>query len=353
MGKNKFKLLLNISLALACSALFILLLLGVISAYVSELLTILLSALVGLIAVFLANAILHETGHLIAGLLSGLEFYSIKFLFVVVTKENGELKLSFSKSLGELGFTTLIPKTDKGVFKKYVISACGGLGASLVLILIQVIICLASKSLIVYTAIGITFPLTVYFFMVNMLPAFENNDGYLAYKYISGGEDSVIIGNYFKAVAQLYSGVEPSQLDSTLLVRYSGVGGYSANIRYLRYLAYVKNDEERALKELREISDLSEISNINDEIFEELFFSAILMDDKRFIKANEDQALAVFENPCRPQTYRIHASYRIWSGEKDWAKLILKSGISYCEKYPVKGISKSESKYMQILLNNL
>ena len=170
---------------------------------------------------------------------------------------------------------------------------------------------------------------------------------------MSGGEERVIIDNYFKAVSSLYSGVEPCDLDSSLLVRYDGINGYSVNIRYLRYLAYVKSDEERALKELREISDLSEISSLNDEIFEELFFNALLLNDKKFIKLHEVEAVAVFENAVRPQTYRVHASYRIWSGEKDWAKLILKSGLEFCKSYAVKGIAKSEEKYMKLLLNNL
>ncbi|MBQ3235149.1 MAG: hypothetical protein IJA97_03210 [Clostridia bacterium] len=352
MRKNKIKLLINISLALACSALFILLLLSVINGYSDSVLKILISAGVGLIAVYLLNSILHELGHLIVGLSCGLKFYSIKFLWFLVKVVNGRITFSLERAV-ELGSTVLSPNGTDKVLNKYVLSACGGLGATLALMIVQVAVCLASKSLIAYSALGITFPLTVYFFMVNLLPVFENCDGYLVYKYLSGGKERAIIENYFKATALLFSGVEPSDLDSTLLMRYDGVRGYSANIRYLRYLAYVKNDEERALKELREISDLSEISNLNDEIFEELFFSAILLNDKKFIKANEQSALAVFERPARPQTYRIHASYRIWSGEKDWAKLILSSGIKFCDDYAVKGIAKSEKSYMQLMLKNV
>ena len=272
---------------------------------------------------------------------------------MTVSKSKNGLKLGFDKSSKELGETILNPKGTDKVLQKYVLSACGGLGATLLIMVAQVLICLLCNSLLVYCSLGITFPLTVYFFMINFLPVFENNDGYLIYKYLSGGEERVIIDNYFKAVSSLYSGVEPCDLDSSLLVRYDGINGYSVNIRYLRYLAYVKSDEERALKELREISDLSEISSLNDEIFEELFFNALLLNDKKFIKLHEAEAVAVFENAVRPQTYRVHASYRIWSGEKDWAKLILKSGIEFCKSYAVKGIAKSEEKYMKILLNNL
>ncbi len=353
MKKNRLKILANICLIAICFALFALLFISLIGGYKTDALRITISVVSGLFLVFILNSILHELGHAILGVLSGLELYSIKFLFIEFTKDKGEYKFGFSKSQGELGSTILNPKSSKKVAKKYVVSACGGLGATFILLVFQVLVCLASSSLVLYSALGITFPLTVYFFMINLLPTYEKCDGYLVYKYLSGGEDRKIIENYFKATAQLFEGVEPSDLDSTLLVNYKGVSGYSANVRYLRYLAYVKNDEERALKELREISDLSEITNLNDEIFEEIFFSAVLMGDKKFIKAHESSATAVFENSSRPQTYRIHACYRIYNGEKDWAKLILESGIKFCEDYPVKGIAKSEKKYMEILLKNL
>lgn len=353
MKKNKLKLFASVSLIIICFALFLLLLLAVISGYSGAVWKILLSAGVGLIVVYLLNSIVHELGHLIVGVSCGLEFYSIKFLWLKLVKGENGLKFSFEKSMGELGFTALNPIGKDKIAKKYVSSAVGGLLATFAILIVQVVICLTAKSLILYCALGITLPLTVYYFMVNLLPIFENNDGYLVYKYLSGGKERLILENYFKAVALLYDGVEPSDLDSSLLVHYDGVSGYSANVRYLRYLAYVKNDEERALKELREMSDLSEISNLNDEIFEEIFFSAVLMNDKKFILKNEPFAVAVFEKPIRPQTFRIHASYRIWTGEKDWAKLILQSGIEFCKTYAVKGIAKSEEKYMALLLKNL
>ncbi len=353
MRRNRLKILANICIIAICIAIFALLFLSVISGYKTSALKISISVVSGVVIVLILNSILHELGHAIIGSLCGLELYSIKFLFVEFTKDKGYYKLGLSKTQGELGFTVLNPKSTDKVAKKYVLSACGGLGGTFLLLLFQVLVCLLSESLVLYSAFGVTFPLTVYFFMVNLLPIFERCDGYLVYKYLSGGEEKLIIENYFKATASLFNGVEPSDLDSTLLVNYKGTEGYSANIRYLRYLAYVKNDEERALKELREISDLSEISNLNDEIFEEIFFSAVLMEDRKFIKANEASMVAVFEKPSRPQTYRIHACYRIWNGEKDWAKLILESGIKFCDDYPVLGIAKSEKKYMEILLKNL
>lgn len=353
MKKNNVKILVNVSLAIVCIALFLLLFISILFAFNQNVLAVILSVGLGLFIILVSNSIFHELGHAIIGVFSGLELYSIKFFCFLFVREKGKIKFKFDKSLGELGSTVLNPKTKEKVLKKYVASAMGGLGATFILLLAQILICSLTKNLIVYCALGITFPLTVYIFMVNLLPVFENNDGYLVYKYLSGGDEREIIENYFTLIAELFLGVEPCDVTPSLLIKYNGVSGYSANIRYLRYLAFIRSDEERALKELREISDLSAISNLNDEIFEELFFSAILLNDKRFIKANEQSALAVFEKPVRPQTYRIHGAYRIWSGEKDWAKLILKSGIEFCKDYAVKGLASSEKKYMELLIKNI
>ena len=55
MKKTKIKLLANICLGVVCTALFALLLVFVISGYLSEVLKIVISSLVGLLVVFLLN----------------------------------------------------------------------------------------------------------------------------------------------------------------------------------------------------------------------------------------------------------------------------------------------------------
>ncbi|MBE5744310.1 MAG: hypothetical protein E7358_06325 [Clostridiales bacterium] len=352
MKKLKIKQLVNFSIALLCIALFALLLVSAIGVGVSTL-RVLISSFLGLAVTLIINVILHELGHLIVGVFSGLKFYSIQILWLFIGNENGKFKVKLKGTKGEFGSTELLPQNKENVLKNYVYSALGGLIATFILILIQVAICLTVKSIEVYSGLGITFPLTVYIFLVNFFPMFENNDGYLVYKYMSDGNDKVVCENYYTATAELISGIEPRDLDSSLLVNYSQSSSYSAGIRYLRYLAYINHDEESALKELREISDISENALLSDEIYEELFFSAILLNDVRYIKTREQSMTAIFEKSERPQTFRIHASYRFFTGEVDWAKSILQGGIEFCKNYPIKGIAKAEEKYMQAMLDNL
>ncbi len=353
MKKLRINQLVNLSIALVCIALFALLFISAISSPKISILKAVISALIGLIATLILNVALHELGHLIAGVFSGLKFYSIQILWLFIGYENGKFKLKFKRMGGELGSTELLPQSTENVFKNYVNSALGGLVVTFALIVIQVVVCLTVNVLEIYCALGITFPLTIYIFLVNFFPMFENNDGYLVYKFMSGGKDKVVLENYYSALAELKNGIEPCNLDSSLLLNYGGNEGYGAGIRYLRYLAYIKNDEESALKELREISDLSNNSFLADEIYEELFFSAIILNDVRYVKTRESNMTPLFEKCVRPQTFRIHASYRVFNGEIDWAKSILQGGIEFCKTYAIKGIAKSEEKYMQAMLDSI
>lgn len=353
MKKEKIKLLINGFIACVCVLLFVYLLLNLIMGYSSIVFKIILSATLGVILTLILNSILHETGHIISGVICGLKFNSVQFLCLFVGKVGGKFKVKFKSSEGELGVTELHPKNTKKVYEKYVVSAVGGLVASFILLIVQIVICWFSKSLVLYAGLGITFPITAYIFLINLLPLFENNDGHLVYTYLLGGDDRKICSNYYKAIALLYEGVEPSELEPSLLIEYEKEGQSSVGIRYLRYLAYIQSDEEMAIKELRKISDLTKFYSNREEVFEELYFSALTIGDDRFVKTYEQDAIKIFSKEERPQTFRVHATYRLKNGETDWAKLVLKSGIEFCSTYPIKGVAKAEKRYLEIMLKNL
>ena len=353
MKKSRLKLIINGLTAGLCVIVFAYLSVNLLTADLSNAFKILISIVLGVILIYLLNSIIHELGHLLAGVIVGLKFNSIQFLWLYIGKQNGKLKVKIKNTNGEVGVTELIPKNKEKVLEKYVLSAIGGLIASFLLMTAQILICLLSKNLIVYAGFGITFPITAYILLINVFPTFENNDGYLIYTYLQGGENKKVCQNYYEATALLYMGCEPSELEASLLIDYQVESEYTVGIRYLRYLAYIQNDEERALKELRKISDLSKFTSLREEVFEELYFSALTIGDDKFVKTYEQEAVRIFEKEQRPQSFRAHAVYRIKNGETDWAKLILKSGIEFCKTYAVKGVAKSEKRYMELMLNNL
>ncbi len=353
MKKSRLKLIINGLTACLCVLVFAYLSVNLLTAVVTKALTVVLSIVFGVIITYLLNSVVHEIGHLIAGLIVGLKFNSIQFLWIFIGKEGKKIKIRLKKSNGEVGVTELIPTSKHKVLDKYVVSTLGGLIATFLLLTAQILICFLSKSLVLYASLGITFPITAYILLINVFPTFENNDGYFVYTYLQGGENRKVCQNYYEATALLYLGVEPSEIEASLLIDYLVESEYAVGIRYLRYLAYIQSDEERALKELRKISDLSKFTSIKEEVFEELFFSALTIGDEIFIKTYEQDAVKIFEKQDRPQSYRTHAVYRIKNGEVDWAKLILKSGIEFCDNYAVKGVAKAEKRYMQLILNNL
>ena len=353
MKKKTIDLIINGLTACLCILLFAYLSVNLLTGYTSQALKVILSVIIGVFVTLALNSLVHELGHVSSGLLCGLKVNSVQVYWFFIGKDKGKLKIKMKSSGGEIGVTDLAPKSQNKVLEKYVISAIGGLIATLLLLIVQVLICLLSKSLILYAGLGITFPITAYIFLINLFPNFAGNDGYLVYTYLQGGNGKKVCQNYYLATALLYQGVEPSELEPSLLIDYGVDSEYSVGIRYLRYLAYLQSDEETAIKELRKISDLSKFSTAREEVFEELFFSALTIGDDKFVKAYEDYALSIFSKQERPQSFRAHSVYLIKNGEIDWAKLILNSGIEFCNTYPVKGVAKSEKRYMQEILNNL
>ena len=353
MKKKTINLIINGLTACLCIVLFAYLSVNLLTGYISQAVKVILSVVIGIFVTLALNSIVHELGHVLSGLLCGLKVNSVQFYFLYIGKDKGRFSVKIKSSGGEIGVTDLAPKTTEKVLEKYVISAIGGLIATLVLLIVQVLICLLSKSLILYAGLGITFPITAYIFLINLFPNFAGNDGYLIYTYLQGGNPKRVCKNYYLATALLYQGVEPSELEPSLLIDYGVESEYSVGIRYLRYLAYLQSDEETAIKELRKISDLSKFSTAHEEVFEELFFSALTIGDDKFVKSYEDYALSIFSKQARPQSFRAHAVYLIKNGEIDWAKLILTSGVEFCETYPIKGVAKAEKRYMEEILKNL
>ena len=347
--KNKaLKTIINVIIGIVCVALFVWLYVGMDEEFFPSI----LYAVLGVLAFYLINAIVHELAHVISGAIAGLKPYSVQILNLFIGKdESGKFKVCFKRSYGELGSTVLMPKNSEKVFEKHVISAFCALLSNLIVMVVQCVVALTTSSLFVYSFIGVSFPITLYIFLVNLIPVFEN-DGRLVVFFFTGGEDVEIAKNYYTAVSDLTLGQLPENLNSTLLIKI-GNGAYSAGIRYLRYLAYLKNDEESAFKELELIPSDNEPYMLFDEIEKEKFFIAMIKDNANYVNQFSGSIVGLIEDNKTPSDYRIHAVYRIRTGDIEWAKLILNSGIEFCKTYPNIGLALSEKAYMETLKNQL
>ncbi len=348
MKNRALKIILNAVIGIVSVAVFVLLFFSLRTDYFPAL----WYSLAGLVGAYLLNAIIHELAHVISGAIVGLKPYSVQILNLFIGKdETGKFRFAFRRSYGELGSTVFMPKTSVKVYEKHAISSLVALSSNLAILIAQCVIANASTNLVVVSTVGITFPVTLYLFLINFIPVFDN-DGKILYSFLLGGKNLQIAKNYHNALAELTLGTTPENLNSQYLI-IVGDSPYSVGIRYLRYLAYLKNDEEGAIKELMKISDISALPSISEDIEKELFFSAILLGNDKYIKECEDRVVGLLEKQFSPTDYRIHASYRIKTGEVEWAKLILNSGIEYCKTYPNKGLALSEEAYMNSIKNQL
>lgn len=315
--------------------------------YTAELI---LYSLLGLVITLFIASLVHELGHIIVGKACGLKVAVIKILFLNFSFED-KFKLSLCNPIN-FGETTLLPKTQENYSKKVVKSAIGGLSFSLVYMLIGMMLVAFCKNVSIVLIFGISYHLSAYVLLINLVPLNEESDGFLVFNYFFKSEsERFIIDNALNSTAQIMCGVQPKDLDSRLLTEFPlKVGYYSVVIKYYRYLACLWRDEERAFKELFEISDLDKISySLYEDVYKELFYSSIIMKDENFIKNNKDVVIGYIEKESSPVDYRIHASYRIYTGEKEWAKMIINSGISNLEKQAKYGNASYEIELLKRL----
>ncbi len=342
MKKKFFSKLLEWALTLSLLGLYAFMLVEVLTKTENLIFTIGLCVLGLIITVFLSS-LAHEIGHLIFGIFAGLKLYSIMVLFIKLTFKKGKFpKIQFVLPI-DFGSTDFLPKTREKYYKKICVSALGGLIFS-ALYLIMGVTFIYVGNYFTYLAFGITFPITAYIILVNLIPFDESSDGYLLFSAISGGQIKRIIDNCLTAIADITLGIQPKDLDSRLLAEFTkDCNAYSVRVIYLRYLAYFRRDRERAVKELISICDSQKL---NEEfyilIFKELFYDALLKKDDDYIKANQEEAVNYLSYEMHASDYRIHATYRAYIGDKDWAKLIIKSGEENLENFIEKGIAIAE-----------
>ncbi len=297
----------------------------------------------GIIITLFLSSLFHELGHLVFALFAGLKIYSFTVLFLQIQfrpKKFPKIKFVLPANFGDTG---LFPKKVEKFSKKVFISTIGGVVFSLIYLAFG-IISLYLGDYYTYCIFGITFPITAYIILVNVIPFTEDSDGGLLFNMLAGGKFKRIIENCLNATASVMLGVEPKDLDSRLLAEFtSDCDIYSVRIIYLRYLAYFRRDSERGVKELISICNSEKLDEyFYMAIFKELFYNALINKDDEYIKANCEEAVNYLSYELHPSDYRIHATYRLYTGEVEWAKLIVKEGEDKLPTFIEKGIVLQE-----------
>ena len=328
--------------------------LGILLAFKSNWLYIVLMSLLGLFITSIIASLFHELGHLIFGLFSGLKLVELKIAFISL-KFDKKFTISFVKPK-EFGETVFMPKNTTNYSFKLRMATLGGLVFSLIYLLFGMTIVFISSNLQLVLLFGVSYHLSFYILLVNAIPFSGSSDGTLLYSYyFKGGLSCELIDNVLSANAEILLGTMPKDVNSYYLTDFAvSYDYYLVMLKYYRYLAFLWRDEESAFKELFQISDISKLPDeLYEPIYKELFFASVIRGDSSFIKNNEEIIIGYLENNSSPQDYRIHASYRLYTGENEWAKLIIESGLKALENEVQTGFVKYEKEFLLILKSNI
>ncbi len=132
----------------------------------------------GMYLLLMLQIVIHETGHMIFGLLSGYTFCSIRFGNLMILKENGKLKMKRFSLAGTGGQCIMIPPEGEDI--PVILYNLGGVLMNLIVSVIALIVWiifptspLVSYLLLIFVVIGIGYV------VVNGVPLKEivNNDG--------------------------------------------------------------------------------------------------------------------------------------------------------------------------------
>ena len=308
-----------------------------------------------IIAVFLQTAI-HEAGHLCFGLLTGYDFLSYRVGSLVLTKENGKLRLASYYLPGTLGQCLMGPPADRSK-RPYFLYNAGGVIFNILtsLILLPFALKAASPFIRIFLLTVIMYGLIMFF--SNAIPTDATgvaNDGMNILELKDHPDSIDTFYNMLGMNKLLADGARPSQLDEGLLdlrqtTLHSGsIGAFNA---------------AQKVGILIDRHDFEEARMLIDQIFlEKLPLSAnqllSLRLEKKYLDClkgvNEpvtDKKLKRFVEAGRsnsPSIIRYLYARALLENDREAAQKLQESFMKLEKTYPFKGEYQSEKELMEV-----
>ncbi|MBO5851848.1 MAG: hypothetical protein J6R29_05910 [Clostridia bacterium] len=352
-NKDILKTLINGLIALVLLGLYIFAIVNAYGLFKGKLLLYVALLVAGAVVSLFLYSLIHELGHLTVGLFAGLKFSKICVLIFLLELENGKFKFKLVKPT-EFGYTEMLPKTPYNYAEKLAISAVGGLVFSLISAFASMFICLSfTGNIFVFCLFGAPYPLALYIFLINALPFFKGSDGDLVFSVLLDEKTPSTLKNYYTALASVLLKKEPCEINRNLLEIVDDKP-FSQPLKYLRYLSYLQTDFKKAYDE---ISALQKLDIIDDNLYfnvkKEVFFCKAVLHDDNYVNENASAIVGDIDLSDDLCNFRVHAVYRIFINDIDFAKLIIKNGIDTLSKKTQNGLVISEIKYLQALKEQL
>lgn len=298
---------------------------------------------------------LHELGHLVLGIIGGMEFKSINLPFISVTKiTKGKYKLAFSRLEGFLGACEMYPNGKTSPRRAFAMQSLGGPIGSLIWLLIGCLILALTPYISGYLVVllGMGTFISLDFFLRNALPSVSNgakSDGAQLLDIYKNTPSSKVLIAVLTAQSAYRRGLTPSQLPLELFYDLPQLPEDDPNYVFLlnnRYLYALDSldigmmsDVDRRLRSILPIVPDIYAEQINCDIFFDAFF---VDKDLTFLKANLTAVMKYLEKNDGVTACRIRAYYYFYVGDIPSAFSQMEACRNFAASYPIKGIAKME-----------
>jgi len=309
-------------------------------------------------AVYFVHIIVHESGHLVFGLLTGYKFSSFRIGSVIITKENGKLKFAHFSLMGTLGQCLLYPPEEENGKIPYRLYNFGGVIFNFLLAFISFVLYLLFPGIYVLSAaFMVSAVIGLWTAASNGIPmsGLVNNDGYNG---ISLGRDVHALrsfANQLRVNGRMAKGERLRDMPQELFELSEGADiANPINNTIIVFKCNRLMDEHR-FEEVRTLCEkLIENENImpiyKNMLICDLAFCEMLLGEEeraksRFNKEQKKFMAAMAKNPSIVRTWYAHALFF----EKNTAKAekYLADFEKIAANYPYSGDTESERELME------
>lgn len=329
---------------------------------------IILIAVIFMFIVFLLHIILHEAGHLLAGILTGYKLVSFRIgAFVWIKNKEGKLEFKRMKIQGTGGQCLMCPpdvETEKCPYKLY--HLFGGL-TNLILGAIGIILALILPQNIVtfilceeFGVIGIVLGLT------NLIPCKSGglqNDGYnlldLRHNFAAKKCMNLVLSmNALLTVADSYADLPDELVKELKSVDFKKMDLSNSSIanafNFQTGLLYVEGNYKEAYELQKYIVEYPDILPIfkNEAKCECLFFEIIQGEEKEIIEKRYDEELKKYikATSLYPSRQRLmYAYYKLYEKDEEKAAEALKKLEKMVDTFVIKADAKHELEVAKAL----
>ena len=307
--------------------------------------TVLISLLFSAIALavwYFIHNFLHELMHLVFAALTGGEIVEFAISGLKFYKEKGKLKVKFNFRSTYAGWTSFVCKSPQKAYKTLYFALYGGfVGTALTFLIIAIIFSIWTNYYTYYLVLMGAFSV-LYMFIINFMCGFKTSDGHLLFLHKSGYTDFANSAIRLEIEGWMYKGKSLSEIDDYTMTEMFAEEKKASYYDYL--LALEMGDLSSADNILTELEKISENDdNEHIDLLLERFFLSCLTYSEDLVERDKNICLEIIEEADSLVSLRAHIAYRKFTGEVDWAKLLIKSYKSRLAEIDVKGYKKTET----------